>query len=364
MPTNMPAATREFLTPREREQYSVRRFILSQAEGQSCFEREVAATVAKVFGSGRGELMPPEIFWGPGPQERALTAGTAGSTIGNEVAPLIEYLYPQSVTAQLGVGFISGQRGAISIPRISGSDEAEWLTETGSPTPGAHDTTLGQIALQAKRLFSETDATKQFMVQCSASEAMLRSLIMGKVAAGFDRAILVGAGAAQPIGILNDANSVTASSGNDGAAPTITILNATEHEVISANVKPKAGASGWVVSAAARRKLKGTAKISGGSECLCQTGDDGVDRINGYKGFATTLLPDNLTKGSGSSLGSAIFGADWASIVVTVFGGIDLLVDPYSLATSGQLSITTNVYADIAKRRPEAFAKLKDIVTA
>ena len=45
-------------------------------------------------------------------------------------------------------------------------------------------------------------------------------------------------------------------------------------------------------------------------------------------------------------------------------GGIDLLVDPYTLSTSGQLRLVAQGFFDILVRRAASFAAMKDAFTA
>src|SRR5687767_1012358 len=101
-----PLATfRQYMTPKERSQWSLVRLISSIAEKQNSFEREVGQTAARDLGTPDGCWIPPEVLFNPD-AGRALTATGApsggGYTIGNEVGPLVDYVYPQSVTAQLG----------------------------------------------------------------------------------------------------------------------------------------------------------------------------------------------------------------------------------------------------------------------
>ena len=54
--------------------------------------------------------------------------------------------------------------------------------------------------------------------------------------------------------------------------------------------------------------------------------------------------------------GPVILG-DFSYLMIGMFGGTDLIVDPYSSASSAIVKITTHTFADIAVRQPEAFCK-------
>ena len=55
--------------------------------------------------------------------------------------------------------------------------------------------------------------------------------------------------------------------------------------------------------------------------------------------------------------GTVILG-DFSYLMIGMFGGTDLIDDPYSSAGSAIVKITTHTFADIAVRQPEAFCKI------
>ena len=66
----------------------------------------------------------------------------------------------------------------------------------------------------------------------------------------------------------------------------------------------------------------------------------------------TTLVTSNITD-------SKVVYADWSNLVVGQWGSVDLIVDPYSKATEGQVRLVINAYFDAVVLRPEAFATAK-----
>lgn len=50
-----------------------------------------------------------------------------------------------------------------------------------------------------------------------------------------------------------------------------------------------------------------------------------------------------------------IYG-DWSNLAIGSFGGLDLVVDPYSKAAAGQVRLVVNAFFDAKVLRPEAFA--------
>jgi hypothetical protein len=77
--------------------------------------------------------------------------------------------------------------------------------------------------------------------------------------------------------------------------------------------------------------------------------------------MATNQIPTNLTKGSGTNLTAMIFG-DFSTVHIAMWGGVDVLVDPYSLSTAGSVRVVCLLDTDIKFRNTESLAKIVDMV--
>tara|TARA_B110000285_G_C15085388_1_gene595912 strand:- start:1458 stop:1790 length:333 start_codon:yes stop_codon:yes gene_type:complete len=76
-------------------------------------------------------------------------------------------------------------------------------------------------------------------------------------------------------------------------------------------------------------------------------------RFDGFTAMGTPNLLD-----SASTEGQVIFG-DWQKgLVLAFFGGIDLLVDPYTAAGTAQVSLHLNKFYDVGVRQAGAFSSL------
>lgn len=115
---------------------------------------------------------------------------------------------------------------------------------------------------------------------------------------------------------------------------------------------------GWLINAATRGKLKNTLLDAGSGRFLMEENDTLME----YPVAMSNMVPANGTKGTGTALSAAIFG-DWSQLFIGQWGGIDLLVDPYTLATGGQVKIVAQGFFNIAIPRPNAFVKITDIAT-
>lgn len=60
---------------------------------------------------------------------------------------------------------------------------------------------------------------------------------------------------------------------------------------------------------------------------------------------------------------AALFGSDFSMAILGLFGAPDVVVDPYTLAATGQVRITLNQFFDFGVRQPAAFAKIDDLLS-
>jgi len=87
--------------------------------------------------------------------------------------------------------------------------------------------------------------------------------------------------------------------------------------------------------------------------------------VNGYTTAVSNNVPSNLTKGTANAICSAIvFGSDWSDFVMALFGGLDVVVDPYTAAVTGEIVITSNQFVDFGVRHTASFAAMLDALTA
>ena len=102
-------------------------------------------------------------------------------------------------------------------------------------------------------------------------------------------------------------------------------------------------------------KLKTIPQIAGYPYYLMNDG-----KVNGYPFFMSNAIPSNL--GTGTAFSAAIFG-NWSEVLVGSWGGMQLIVDPFSAKQNGVLEISAAAYHDVLVRTPQAFCKIVDITT-
>ena len=84
--------------------------------------------------------------------------------------------------------------------------------------------------------------------------------------------------------------------------------------------------------------------------------------VNGYKAFATNNLPNTLVKGTSSNCRACIF-ANWNDLYIGEWGGgLELVIDPYTLAGQDITRVISRQLVDVALGHPASFAAIKDLL--
>lgn len=383
MITTVQTALKPMLTSAERRKYSIAAALNASnpAGNRNCMEREISDSFCRQirYNAGTAVVVPSEILFGDDLQRfrqqwasrRTLTVdvpSAGGYTVGEEMIPLMLYLHGRSKALGLGAQLVPGLlgmdiggqvvlKGNVALPVESASDEAEWLSEGETASGGS--STFGQAIATPRRLYAQRTLSRQLLAQWDGGEQLLRRIIASSVGAALDRGVFAGTGGKQPNGILTTTGTTAISHGTDGGAPTLTLLGDAENVTFSANAPMVA--PGYILSPGTREKMKRTQKATNTSSFLLET-INGIDYVNGYRAFASTYLPDDYTKGSGSTLGSFVFG-DWDSVFVALWGGLELDADWVTTARSGTVTMFANAFADTLHPRANLFAVSRDVVT-
>lgn len=72
--------------------------------------------------------------------------------------------------------------------------------------------------------------------------------------------------------------------------------------------------------------------------------------------------PGNLTKGAGTNLSAVIYG-NFQDVIVGGFGGLELVIDPYSEMSTSTIRVGAFMLQDIGIRHPQSFAAIVDADT-
>lgn len=304
----------------------------------------------------KGVAIPSVVF-------RSLTAtGTTttpgdqgGNWVPTEKRGLIEALRPFLVLNNLGANFLGGLNGNIDMPK-GASFDASWNTETGESNDATPNTSI--ISMSPKRLEATVSRSRQILIQSAPDvDAYLTRNIYAAISQGIEKAAIAGGGTNQPEGILATTGIGAVVGGDNGLAPTFAHIVDLETKVAQENAD--IGALGYLTNAKVRGKLKNTLKASNVSGYIWED----ANTLNGYRTGVTNLVPSTLNKGGSVGVCSAIIFGNFNDLVIGNWGGMDLIVDPYSLKKFGKIEMTINTFWDVAVLRTESFAAMVDALT-
>jgi HK97 family phage major capsid protein len=321
------------MSNRERGQYSLTNAILSSANGGlTGIELEASRELEKRFGKpAQGFYVPNDVF------TRDLTASggdTGDKLVATDHQSMIEALKAQPVVQQLGARMLSGLTSNVTIPK-SGTGTAYWTAENAAATESTQ--TVGSIALSPKRVAAYSELSKQLLAQSNYDvEAMVRDDLIAQLNLAFDKVAIDGGGTDEPSGVL-DASDINAETGGQTWANMVDA----EGKVLTSHAL--AGSLAYVSTPAVMAALKATDKATSSGQFVWADGS-----INGYPAVATTQMTADTT----------VFG-DWSQVILAEFGaGVDLVVDPYSLALTGLLRVHVARLVDVGVRQGAAFCKV------
>ena len=356
------------MNDKEVRQYSVLRALHAMANPTDVRAREAAAyefEVSRAYADKmnkevKGIIVPHDVL------ARTLEVGTGnGSTAGNLVATnllssdFITLLRNAMVINGMGARYLSGLNGNVAIPRQTGGGTFYMVAESGSVT--GSDQTFDQVTLSPKTGAAKTVISRRLMLQSSVdAEAMVRNDLASAVGLGIQNLAINGTGSNnQPTGILATSGIGSVAGGTNGGAPTWGNIIDLETAVSVANAD--VGNMGYLTNAKVRGKLKQTFKNATYGENPVWT--DG-NMVNGYNAFVTNAVPSNLTKGTASAICSSILFGNFADLIIGLWGGLELQVDPYSSGDTGAVIVRAFQDFDVAVRHAESFAAMKDALTA
>jgi HK97 family phage major capsid protein len=328
------------------------------AQEAAAFEIEVGRTAAEKSGkASRGIMVPTDVL------KRDLLVGTAsagGNTVATDLlaADFIELLRNRMVVMGMGARMLTGLVGNIAIPRQSGAATAYWVAENAAPTESQQS--FDQVTMSPKTMGAFTDISRKLLLQSSIDvEAFVRQDLATVLALELQRVAINGSGSgAEPRGILQTVGIGSVAGGTNGAVPTFTNLVSLETEVAQDNAD--VGTLGYLTNARVRGRLKTVEKASTTGMFLWENGST---PLNGYAAEVTNAVPSNLTKGTSSGVCSALLFGNWAELIMGMWGGLDLMVDPYTGSTAGTVRVVTLQDVDVAVRHAESFSAMVDALT-
>lgn len=309
-----------------------------RAQEAAAFEFEASRAAAEQYGrSAQGIMLPAEVMknW-----KRDLNSADDAAIFGDDFrgGDFIDVLRNASSVMQAGATMLTGLSGDVKIPKKTAAATAAWIASEGGAAAES-EMTVGQVSMTPKTLGAFTDVTRQLLIQSSLDvEALIRNDLTSAIALTIDKAGLEGAGTSgAPTGILSTSgvNTVTAF-----ANPNPTFAEVVSLETAIAEDNALMGNLAYILPASMYGALKTTEKATGTAQFVA----DGTT-MNGYRAIVSNQ----------ATAGNLYFG-NFSDLLIGMFGGLDIVVDPYTASTTGTIRVVALQSVDVAVRHAVSFA--------
>jgi HK97 family phage major capsid protein len=327
------------------------------------FEMELHQELQKRHArSAAGVLVPHNIFavnarppgFRPQAVQRTDNFSAGGALVSTDRldGQFVDLLRNMSAFMRTGITVLNGLSGNVEISKQTGPSTTFWVGEGGDVTES--DLSYGLVNMSPKTLGARVAISRRALIQTSPDiENLNRNDLLKQIGLGIDKAIGYGTGSSsQPLGLKNmtalggvtfsggkTATFNTLQGGGTGNCGTWEQWVLLETELSSANVD--ASTMAYIFNGAMRGGLKTTLRDSvAGAEYIFT--DDKT--VNGYGTIVSNQIQSN----------DAFFG-DWPEALLGFWSGVDLVVDPYTRSSRGEVVYTAFQDTDFGVRRPEAF---------
>jgi HK97 family phage major capsid protein len=348
---NAPLDTQEIgLTKKEVRNFSLMNAIRAMAnptdrnaQEAARFEFEASQEAAKRAGADpQGLYMPHDVLRSWGQRDLNTSDDSAMVAEAYRGGDFIDVLRNASSVMQAGATMLTGLQGDVKIPRKATASTAAWIaTEGGASTES--EPTFGQVTMSPKTIGAFTDITRLMMMQSSLDiENLVRNDLSTGIALAIDNGALQGDGTSgAPTGVKNT-SGINAPTAFAAANPTFAEVVAMETAVAEDNALM--GNLAYILPAGMAGSLKTTAKDAGSGQFVLAGGE-----MNGYR----AIISNQVTAGD-------LYFGNFSDLLIGMYGGLDITVDPYTASTSGTVRIVALQTVDVAVRHAVSFAVNND----
>jgi HK97 family phage major capsid protein len=251
----------------------------------------------------------------------------------------IEALRAETRVVGLGATMLNGLTGDVSIPRMKSGATVYWIGENADATESTP--VFDAVTLRPHQLAAVVGYSRRMLVQAEpAIEALLRNDLMQAIAAEVDRCAIAGHAAdAAPLGLLETAGVPV----EDDVSTALTFAHFSDLVATVEGANGARGMLGFLTSYTMKGAGMVTPRVAGGERYIIDDPEPDV------------ILGHPVAFSSHVAAGTIIFG-NWSDLLIGSWGGIDLVVDPYTEAKSGGVRIAVHSFWDFAPRRPASFA--------
>ena len=330
------------------ERAELRAYLHEAATGRTVTGAEQELRAA-IFGEhARDGLVPWEALL-PRHEERADTATTAPSDVGQSQASILGRIFADTAAAYLGVAMPHVGIGEVNYPVLSAGVSPEMKSK--GAVKDAEAATISTTVLEPRRLTARYLFSVEDTARLRGMEEALRRDLSGALGEKIDDQILNGNGTAPNVsGFLS---ALTAPTAPTAIATFSDFVGAASQAVDGRYARNLTGVK--MLVGAATYALAGTLMNTSGDVALS---DYLIARSGGF--ITSALIPAPPASGTGQDIQAAIVyraarGA--GSAVAPVWQGLELIRDPYTHAAKGQVSITAVALWAFSLIRSDAYVR-------
>jgi HK97 family phage major capsid protein len=317
--------------------FEMRQIVLALDEGRA-LSGKTAEVVAEMRNAGgyRGIPVPLAAL----EQRDVMTTDVPNPT---RTMGIIDRLFPASVAARLGVQTINIEQGSVAWPVATSGVIAGWAPTEGANVPGPSPFTTAERMLKPEHtLGAHMRITRLALKQAGEGlEQAIRRDMNGAIGAELDRAVLMGSGTdGEPLGIVTGAATYGIPTTDIDAAATWAAFRAEIVAFMQANQITGAGGVNLAFDPEIWAELDDT--------LITGTAVSEWDRLVKHVPAGNIALANQLDAGTAILTTSA---GGIPPAFLGLWGGLDLIRDPYTDAQNGGLRLTALLTADVTVAR-------------
>ena len=271
----------------------------------------------------KGEVIPSAVFMRTASGQKAGAAADGGNLVitGQHY---VDEVNERLTVQKMGATVLSDLVGNVDLPSVGAVTFAFVAEGTAATVKKA---AVAKATLSPRGIRGFMAVTRDLLAQSSLNvEAILRDRIIAAEAACIDKEALAA--------IVTAATSAGTAFSWDNIVKMETAIN---------SVNANRGKMGYILPAADWGLAKTTVKASGIPSFILDNGNT----INGYKAdFSNQFAAD-----------TPVFG-NFEDLYIGRWGGVDILVDPYTLGDTGEIKLQLFAYADVKVALAKSFSKL------
>ena len=301
--------------------------------------------------SARGNITIPSFLMGEARANETYTVGdSSGQNQGDKVrgldhANMVEGLRPIPVLERMGATVIQATGDLVlpSLPNVDASQVAEMADVANI------DGDFGSVTLSPKRFSMRMDLTRQMLNQSDpALDAVIARDMSVALANELDQYVI-------GTNLFASTNITDGSVGSGTSASATSYADLTAHEGAFLSNNPAGQNLAILCDPTMSAYMKGVSQSDGGA--ILNVGNE----ILGYPVFsstnvqAQTVVADTyfsgITDADDTLSIRPIFFVDPSDLFIAKFGGLDVTIDPLTLAHQGTIRLIANMYANANVRR-------------